>query len=150
MQYKQSRKALETKQQISIVSQQYVNRASSRHGKHPDRQTQASHIARNEMDMHADTCCARSNWSVLEYTGELCKVTPFLSSDEPVTEIPISRCCTVWTDQRDSSEYLLVGDQMLWFGRSLPHSLSNLNQLRAYGLLINDDPFDHKCDFGIE
>ena len=75
---------------------------------------------------------------------------PFLSSYDPVTEIPIARCCTVWTDHRDSSEYLLVGDQMLWFGTSLPNSLINPNQLWAYGLLVNDDPFDNERDFGIE
>ena len=31
----------------------------------------------------------------------------------------------------------------------LSHSLINLNQLRAYGLTVNDDPFDHTQDFGI-
>jgi hypothetical protein len=53
-------------------------------------------------------------------------------------------------DQMDSSEYLLVGDQMLWFGSSLPNSLINPNQLRAYGLIINDDPFDNSRQFGID
>ena len=46
-------------------------------------------------------------------------------------------------------EYLLVGDQMLWFGTLLPNSLINPNQLRAYGLEVNDDPFDLTCMFGI-
>jgi hypothetical protein len=32
----------------------------------------------------------------------------------------------------------------------LPHSLINPNQLRAYGLTVNDDPFDHTRDFGID
>ena len=80
----------------------------------------------------------------------MCEVTPFLSSYEPVPEIPIARCCTVWTDQNDSTEYLLVGDEMLWFGTLLPHSLINPNQLRAYGLTVNDDPFDHTRNFGID
>ena len=103
------------------------------------------------MDTHADTCCARSNWSVLEYTGQICKVTPFLSSYEPVPKIPIAHCCTIWTDQTDSTEYLLVSDEMfLWFGTLLPHSLINPNQLQAYGLIVNDDPFDHLRDFGID
>ena len=29
-------------------------------------------------------------------------------------------------------DYLLVGDQMLWFGTRLPNSLLNPNQIRAY------------------
>jgi hypothetical protein len=85
----------------------------------------------------------------LETTGEFCDVSPFLGTYKPVTEIPLARCCTVWTDQSDSSEHLLVGDQMLWFGTQLPHSLINPNQLRAYGLNVNDDPFDNSRKFGI-
>ena len=52
--------------------------------------------------------------------------------------------------QSDSSEHLLVADQMLWFGTQLPNSLINPNQLRAYGLNVNDDPFDHSRMFGID
>ena len=112
--------------------------------------TVAGHIARNELDTHADTCCAGANWSLMEYTGELCDVNPFLDSYQPIQEIPVARCCTVWTNQDDSVEYLLVGDQMLWFGTQLPHSLINPNQIRAYGLDVNDDPFDTTRDFGID
>jgi hypothetical protein len=100
--------------------------------------------------MHADTCCASSNWSLLEYTGQMCEVTPFLSTYEPVSEIPIARCCTVWMDQSCSLEYLLVGDQMLWFGTLLPIFFIKPNQLQAYGLLVNDDPFDHSQEFCID
>jgi hypothetical protein len=111
---------------------------------------QPGHTARNELDTHANTCCAGANWSLLETTGEYCEVSPFLGSYEPVSEIPLARCCTVWTDQSDSSEYLLVGDQMLWFGTCLPHSLINPNQLRALGLYVNDDPFNNTRKFGIK
>ena len=111
--------------------------------------TTEGHIAQNEMDTHADTCCAGANWSLLELTGEVCDVNPFLNSYQPMNEIPVARCCTVWTDQTTSTEYLLVGDQMLWFGTLLPNSLLNPNQLRAYGLDVNDNPFDTNADFGI-
>ena len=39
---------------------------------------------------------------------------------------------------------------MLWFGNQLVNSLINPNQLRAYGLLVNDDPFDYSREFGID
>jgi hypothetical protein len=77
------------------------------------------------MDTHADTSCAGANWSLMELTGELCDVKPFLDSYNPIMEILVARCCTVWTDQGDSQEYLLVGDQMLWFGTLLPNSIRN-------------------------
>ena len=46
-------------------------------------------------------------------------------------------------------EYLLVCDQMLWFGNQLKNSLINSNQIQSYGLPINDDPFSSNDDFGI-
>ena len=85
----------------------------------------------------------------MELTGEVCNVNPFLNSYSPIQEIPVARCWTVWTDQTNSMEYLLVGNQMLWFATLLPHSLINPNQIWAYGLTINDDPFDMTCFFGI-
>jgi hypothetical protein len=84
--------------------------------------TTAGHITQNELDTQADTCCAGANLSLMEITGEICNVTPFLDSYQPIQEIPVTRCCTVWTNQDDSVKYLLVGNQMLWFGTQLPHS----------------------------
>ena len=93
------------------------------------------------MDTHADTCCAGANWTPMHYTGEICEVSPFLNTYAPLQEIPVARCCTVWTDD-EGKEYLLVGDEMLWFGTALENSLMNPNQIRAYGISINDDPFN--------
>ena len=117
-------------------------------GKVPN-DTSPGHLSYNEMDTHADTCCAGANWALLEYTGQVCEVSPFLSSYAPVSEIPVARCCTVWTDDRDGREYLLIGNKMLWFGTTLPHSLINPNQLRAHGLRVGDNPYVDEADFGI-
>ena len=83
---------------------------------------------------------AGANWNPMLYTGEHFKVSPFLSTYNPVQEIPIARCCTVWNSD-EGTEYLLVGDEMIWFGNTLADSLINPNELRAYGLLVNDNPF---------
>jgi hypothetical protein len=78
-------------------------------------------IGRNEMDTHADTCCAGANWRLLDFTNEVCEVTPFLDSYEPVKEVMVTRCGTVWTSPNTGHEYLLVGDQMLWFWSQMDH-----------------------------
>jgi hypothetical protein len=70
-------------------------------------------IGRNDMDTHADTCCAGATMRLLDFTNEVCKVTPFLDSYEPVKEVMVARCGTVWTSPNTGHEYLLVGDQML-------------------------------------
>ena len=76
----------------------------------------------------------------MHYTGDICEVSQLLNTYAPVQDIPVARCCTVWTDGK-GKEYLLLGDEMLWFGTALENSLINLNQIRAYGLSINDDPY---------
>ena len=93
------------------------------------------------MDTHADTCCAGANWTPMYYTGDICELYPFLNSYAPVQQIPVSRCCTVWTDD-EGKESLFVGAKILWFGTALENSLINPNQIRAYGLSINDKPFN--------
>ena len=82
------------------------------------------------------------------YTGENCEVSPFLSTYDPVQEIPIAQCCTVWTSD-EGKEYLIVGDEMLWFGNTLADSLINPNQLKEYGLVVKYYPFNAN-GFGID
>jgi hypothetical protein len=106
-------------------------------------------IGRNEMDTHADTCCAGANWKLLDSTNKVCKVTPFLDSYEPVKEVMVARCGTVWTSPDTGHEYLLVGDQMLWFRSQMDHSPIYPNQIREYGLPVYNDPFS-KQQFGID
>ena len=39
---------------------------------------------------------------------------------------------------------------MLWFGNQLQNSLINPNQLHAYGLPVQTDPFAYSSAFGIK
>ena len=93
------------------------------------------------MDTHTDTCCAGSNWTPMHYTGDIFEVSPLLKPYNPVQDMPVARCCTVWTDN-EGKEYQLVGDEMLWFGTALENSLINPNQICDYGLSINDDTYN--------
>jgi hypothetical protein len=139
----------EWKWKVSVVSKRFIMEAARMtNGKIPHL-TQDGVIAKNELDTHADTCCAGANWKIMETTNEICEVTPFLDSYEPVKEVLVARCCTVWTSQDSGREYLLVGDQMLWFGTQMDHSLINPNQIREYGTPVYDDPFN-ASEFGID
>ena len=50
----------------------------------------------------------------------------------------------VWTNAADGTACLLIFHESLWMGNMLDHTLVNLNQLRAYGVSIQDNPFDAK------
>ena len=48
----------------------------------------------------------------------------------------------VWTNAMDSMAYLLIFHESLWMGNKLDHTLVNPNQLQAYGVSVQDNPFN--------
>ncbi len=74
---------------------------------------------------------------------------PFLDLYKPVKEVMVARCGMVWTSPNMGCEYLLVGDQMLWFRSQMDHSLINPNQIREYSILVYDNPFS-QSQFSID
>jgi hypothetical protein len=87
---------------------------------------------------------------VLEFTGEYCDVSPFSKEYEPLANVPVAKCATVYTCDDTGAMVLLVADQVLWFGDQMSNSLINPHQLRAYGLSVCDDPWDPNRALGIE
>ena len=51
---------------------------------------------------------------------------------------------TVWTNVTDETAYLLIFHESLWMGDKLDHTMVNPNQLQAYGVNVQDNPFDAK------
>ena len=76
--------------------------------------------------------------------GKECEVSPYSSEYEAVWNIPVVTGATVWTNPTDGTAYLLVFHESLWMGDKLDHTLVNPNQLQAYGVSIQDNPFDTK------
>ena len=98
---------------------------------------------RIELDSHGDRVVLGSNAVVLHYTGNGCEVSPYSDEYEAISNVPVVRGATLWTDQNDNQGYILVFNEALWMGDTLPHSLINPNQLCAYGTLVQDNPFPH-------
>ena len=95
------------------------------------------------MDTHADTTVLGLNCVVLSYTGKECEVSPYLSQYEAVWNIPVVTV-VVWTNAADGMAYPLIFHESLWMGDKLDHTLVNPNQLWAYGVSVQDNPFDAK------
>jgi hypothetical protein len=123
------------------ISKQLVKESKHAYGDVAPHQTVVGMIGRNKMDTHADTCCVGANWRLLDSTNMVCQVTLFLDSCEPMKEVMVMQCGTVWTSPNTGHEYLLVGDQMLWFGSQMDHSHINPNWICEYGLPVYDDSF---------
>jgi hypothetical protein len=116
----------------------------------PGIEAKAVSSVKNEIDNHADTICAGANWTVLEFTGKYCNVSPFSTEYAPLENVPVARCATVYTFDSTGTTVLLIADQVLWFGTNIPTSLINPHQLRDYGINVCDDPWDPYRAVGIE
>ena len=99
---------------------------------------------RIELDTHADTTVLGSNCVVPSYTGKECEVSPYSSQYEAVQNVPVVTGATVWTNAVDGTAYLLIFHESLRMGDKLDHTLVNTNQLWAYGVSVQDNPFDAK------
>ena len=93
-----------------------------------------------ELDSHADTIVAGANCVVLHYTGQECDVSPYRDDYSPVTNIPIVTAATAWQSPHTGQTYILVLNEALWMGDTMETSLINPNQLRHYGVKVQDDP----------
>jgi hypothetical protein len=77
---------------------------------------------------------------VLYYTGEKVSVSPFIGEYQSLPDIPIAAVATAWDDPVSGDTVILVINQALYFGDRMKHSLLCPNQLRHYGLKVNDVP----------
>lgn len=103
-------------------------------------------VGSNECDSNANTCCAGTNFVVLQYTNRSADVYPYDSSYAPITNVPIVSAATAWTDPNTSETIILVLHECLFYGTSLAHTLWNPNQLRHHGTLVNNNPYDTSHD----
>ena len=67
---------------------------------------------------------------------------PYNNNYQPVHNIPIVTGATSWTDQNTGEVFILIIHEAIYFGNKLSHSLLNPNQLRHFGIKVQDNPFN--------
>jgi len=95
-----------------------------------------------ELDSHADTIVCGSNCLVLHYTGKECDVSPYTDAYEAIKSVPIVQAATAHDNLETGETNILILNEAIWMGDQMDHTLVNPNQLRAYGITIQDNPFD--------
>ena len=93
-----------------------------------------------ELDSHADTVVLGSNCVILNYTGRECDVSPYTDTYDAIKGVPIVKGATAWTSDLTGKSFILVFNEALWMGDVMEHSLINPNQLRHYGVNVQDNP----------
>ena len=103
------------------------------------RQVKASHMSKSntltvkfgraELDSHADSCGLNSVARVLEYTGQIAKVSGFANSLRSIEDVPIVKAALAYDDSETGETTILIFNQALYFGEQLDDILINPNQL---------------------
>ena len=97
-------------------------------------------VSRLEADSHADTTVAGRNCVAIGFTERSCAVRPYTDKYEPIPDVPIVTAATGFTS-KTGLNYILVLPEALYMPE-LDHSLFNPNQLRHYGTIVQDNPYD--------
>jgi hypothetical protein len=106
---------------------------------------------KTELDSHADTCVAGANTVPLWYTDHKVSVSPFIGEYAPLEDVPVASVATAYDNPVDGSTIVLVINEALYFGDRMSHSLLCPNQLRDFGIIVNDTPscYDRSSSFSI-
>jgi hypothetical protein len=101
----------------------------------------AGYVWKMEADTHADTTVvAGKNCVALHFTERSCGVQPYSDEYEPIPDVPIVTAATGFTS-KNGMAYILVFPEALYMP-NLDHSLFNPNQLRHFGTVVQDNPYD--------
>jgi hypothetical protein len=94
-----------------------------------------------ELDSHADTIVCGANCIITHFTGKECDVSPYTDTYEAIKSVPIVQAATAYDNPETGETSILILNEAIWMGDKMDHTLVNPNQLRAYGLTVQDNPF---------
>ena len=77
----------------------------------------------------------------MHFTERICDVMPYSDEYDAMTDIPIVQAATGYTSQ-DGQQYILVFNEAIYMPK-MDHSLMNPNQLRHFGIEVEDNPYSH-------
>ena len=98
-----------------------------------------SKVGRTELDSHADSIVAESNCVGMHYTGRECNILPYTEAYKLIHKVPIVQAATAWQSPQIGQIYILILNKALWMADTLDHTLINPNQLRHYGITVQDN-----------
>ena len=78
----------------------------------------------------------------MHHTGKVCDVSPYTDTYDPNKAVPIVQAATAVDNQESGETTILILHEAIWLGEQMDHTLVNPNQLRAFGIKVQDNPFD--------
>jgi len=93
-----------------------------------------------ELDSHVDTSVIGNNCCIISYTDKTYQVAPYHPDYNSMQDVPIVQAGIAYDDPETGETLILIINQGLYFGESLPVSLLNPNQMRFNGVEVDDIP----------
>ena len=84
--------------------------------------------ARAELGTQYNTSCGRINFWLHELIGKSCSVYLFIASYNLMRDVHIDTCLKLYTFDYERT-WVIVFNEVLWFGTIMDHSLVNPNQI---------------------
>ena len=74
-------------------------------------------------------------------TGKECDVSPYTDEYEAIKNVPIVLAATAWKSLELAETFIIVLHERLWMNTTMDHTLVNHNQLRHFGVTVQDNPY---------
>ena len=94
-----------------------------------------------ELYFHADTIVCISNYIVMHFMGKECNVVAYTDAYDTIKAEPIVQKTTAYNNPETGEITVLILNEAIWMGATMDHSLVKPNQLRAYGMKDQQNPF---------
>jgi len=93
-----------------------------------------------KLDSHADPWVAEPNCTILEYTDQVTNVSANSNKLDIMENIPIATAVTAYDDPTNGVTTITVLHQCLYLGDKIENTLLCPNQLRNFGIEVDDVP----------
>ena len=93
------------------------------------------------MDVQADTIFCISNCIVVHFTVNEYDAAPYTDAYNIIKAVPIVKAATAYDNPNTGETTILILNEAIWMGETMDHTLVNPNQLRTYGMTVQDNPF---------
>ena len=77
----------------------------------------------------------------MDFTGKECDVDPYTDALKTIKSVPIVQADTAYKNHETGETTILILNEEIWMCETMYHTLVNPNQLRTYGMTVQDNPF---------
>ena len=77
----------------------------------------------------------------MNFMGKECDVVPYNDAYKRIKAVPIVQVATEYDNPDTGETTTLILNEVIWMGETMDHTLVNPNQLRAYGMTVQENPF---------